>query len=419
MTHEPGAEFPGMLAEQPPVIHKRVPPQSTGSTPNRSGNDDTDLPEYVAVPAPPPPYATICILVLITVIFVAMVETSHGDVTGVALQFGAKDNGLIRQGQWWRLITPIFLHGSWPHLLINGFSLYRLGGSMERIYGARKYLIVLLLAGIAGNALSFLLSPSLSLGASGALFGLVGAGLVFPIRFRDLIPPDARNSILRQLAFVAVINLGIGFSLQGIIDNWAHVGGLLGGAFVALFLIPDVLESRPRSGLADGLVSAVLAVCVAAVLASWGLQWQWARRNPVITMTAYYPASGPAWWSISVPSDWRYTRGAWYGPNGAVMRIDDRSITDPATVPELLSIAKARTAANAELDGRRGWYTETAQGLLYRIPIYGRLFELSLGSARGTVSAQAKREFLLSAATVRFVRPPVSTPAVPSAPTQP
>ena len=70
-----------------------------------------------------------------------MIESGHGEVTNVVLQFGAKDNGLIRHGQWWRLITPIFLHGGWLHLLVNGFSLYRLGGSMERIYGPKKYLV--------------------------------------------------------------------------------------------------------------------------------------------------------------------------------------------------------------------------------------------------------------------------------------
>src|SRR5581483_6443175 len=105
----------------------------------------------------------------------------------------------------------------------NSLFLYCFGAQIETLYGWRKYLIIYLVAGVAGNLFSFLLSPGPSLGASGALFGLVGAGIVFPLRFRSLVPARARAEILRQLLTVVVVNLMIGFMPGSHIDNWAHL----------------------------------------------------------------------------------------------------------------------------------------------------------------------------------------------------
>lgn len=375
-----------------------VEPMESGSEAD-STHDGAEDP----VGAPAPPYVTIGILVVITAIFVAMYIAGHGDVTRVALQFGAKDNALIRQGQYWRLVTPIFLHGGWLHLLVNGYSLYRFGGSMERIFGPRKYLILFIFAGITGNMLSFLLSPTLSLGASGALFGLVGAGLVFPLRFRNLIRPDARSAILRQLTAVAVINLAIGFSLQGIIDNWAHIGGLAGGAFAALFLIPDALESEPRSRLADALVSGVMLLLTGVVVASWFLQW---KNGQQTAAPSYYPAAGPAWWSVRIPERWRYANGYWKAPDGATIHISDQRFTDSQTGLELQKLLTSRRPLNTELDGRPGWYDATPRRLEYRIPVYDRLFELILDEPSGAIAPAASSDFAEAAKSVRFIRPP-------------
>ena len=100
------------------------------------------------------PYVTYGMLGLIALIFALMYHFGGGDVSSVSLEFGAKDNELIRQGQWWRLVTPIFLHGNFVHLLVNSLSLWQLGGSLERIYGSRKFFLIYMGAGIAGNARS-------------------------------------------------------------------------------------------------------------------------------------------------------------------------------------------------------------------------------------------------------------------------
>jgi rhomboid protease GluP len=370
-------------------------------------NSNSDSTGDSTGPSAAPPYVTIAILVVLTLIFIMMLAVGHNDVSRVYIQFGAKDNHLIQQGQWWRLITPIFLHGGWLHLLVNGFSLYSLGGSMERIYGPKKYLLIFLFAGFTGNVLSYWLSPTMSLGASGALFGLVGAGLVFPIRFRSLIAPEARASILRQLATVAIINLAIGFSLQGIIDNWAHIGGLLGGAFAAIFLIPDVLEGRPRSLFANSVLTALVLLSVGTVAAAWTYQWRWTRENPSIPVINYVPASGPAWWTVSVPVRWKYTNNEWLAPEGATIRITEHIVAGPATQTEIQSVTAKEKPINTEIDGKPGLYTATINRLQYRIPIYDRLFELTLDSPANSLSPQAKKDFDVVAKSVRFILPPV------------
>ena len=394
--------FAAERSVRPPTSSRSPEPGAIREDPD-SESDSTDDP-----PAPPsaPPYVTYGILALITAIFAAMAVAGHGDITTVALQFGAKDNNLIRHGQYWRLVTPIFLHGNWLHLLVNGISLYRLGAAMEQIYGRKKYLALFLFAGVAGNLLSYSLSPKESLGASGALFGLVGAGLVFPIRFRDLIPLEARRSILTQLAGVAVLNLALGFWLRGIVDNWAHIGGLLGGAFLAMFLIPNVLESESRSVLSRAMVRGLVVVLVAMVLLSWLFQWQWVRQTPPTRMVSYYPCGGPQWWSISLPSQWRYSNSSWSAPDGSSMKVAELSIGDVAKRPELRNFVMTRVPFNSELDGRRGWYSATPGRLQYRVPIYDRIFELTLDGRGGRLSPSAKSDFNVAAHSVRFIRPP-------------
>ena len=155
--------------------------------------------------------------------------------------FGMKINELILEGQLWRLFTPMFLHGSILHLLFNMYALYALGRGLERYYGHARYLALYLLSGFAGNVISFLFSPNPSLGASTAIFGLLGAEGVFLYRNRSLFGASARTA-LTNVVTIAAINLVLGLSPG--IDNWGHVGGLVGGTLFAWFGGP-VLELTP------------------------------------------------------------------------------------------------------------------------------------------------------------------------------
>ncbi|MEX2103787.1 MAG: rhomboid family intramembrane serine protease, partial [Bacilli bacterium] len=141
---------------------------------------------------------------------------------------GAKYNPLIQDEQYWRLLTPIFLHIGFPHLLFNSMALYFIGPAVERIYGGFRFIFIFLLAGVMGSLASFAFTPNLSAGASGAIFGCFGALLFFGQKHRALFFQTMGKDIL----FFLGLNLMLGFIFPGI-DNFGHIGGLLGGYLAA------------------------------------------------------------------------------------------------------------------------------------------------------------------------------------------
>ena len=151
------------------------------------------------------------------------------------LEMGAKSGPEILSGEIWRFITPMFLHVTIPHVLINMYSLYAIGPAVERFFGTARFVAVYLLCGIAGVILSLAFSPYPSAGASGAIFGLLGSLGAFLYLHRGLF---GRFGLLqlRQIVLVALLNLGLG--LMPGIDNWGHLGGLLAGIALTLFLGP-------------------------------------------------------------------------------------------------------------------------------------------------------------------------------------
>jgi membrane associated rhomboid family serine protease len=144
---------------------------------------------------------------------------------------GAKVNEYIMQGEIWRLFTPMFLHGSLAHIGFNMYALYSLGRGLENGYGQQRFLLLYLVAGVAGNVASFAFSPQPSLGSSTAIFGLLAAEAVYFYQNRALFGGRA-GQVLSQIGTIALINIVIGLSAPNI-DNWGHLGGALGGAAFA------------------------------------------------------------------------------------------------------------------------------------------------------------------------------------------
>ena len=130
----------------------------------------------------------------------------------------------ITHGEIWRLITPMFIHIDPFHLLCNMYSLYIIGKQVENFVGKAKFVFIYLISGILGSLLSITFSNSLSIGASGAIFGLLGSILYFGSHYRLYLSSVIKNQIIP----IIVINLIISFSISGI-DFWGHVGGLIGG----------------------------------------------------------------------------------------------------------------------------------------------------------------------------------------------
>lgn len=149
--------------------------------------------------------------------------------------YGARINELIRAGQLWRFLTPVLLHASVPHILFNMYALIAFGAGLERHFGHWRFLLLYILAGFTGNVLSFVLSNGYSVGASTAIFGLVGAEAVFLVQNRGLFGNQFGRAI-GNVIFVVAINLLLGLTPG--IDNWGHVGGLLGGLIFAWFAGP-------------------------------------------------------------------------------------------------------------------------------------------------------------------------------------
>ena len=137
----------------------------------------------------------------------------------------------ITHGEYYRLITGIFCHANIWHLIFNMYALYIIGMQLESFLGKSKYLIVYLLSGLSGSLLSILFSNNYSVGASGAIFGLMGSLLYFGYHYRIYLDSVIKSQIIPLI----LVNLIIGFSFTGI-DNFAHIGGLVGGLLSTMFV---------------------------------------------------------------------------------------------------------------------------------------------------------------------------------------
>ena len=159
----------------------------------------------------------------------------------------------------YRLITSIFLHGNLIHLLCNMFSLYIIGREIESFFGRTKYITVFMLSGIIGNLLSmsFLQDRVITVGASGAIFGLLGALLCFGYHYRVYLSSAMRSEIIP----IIILNLFIGFATPGI-NNAAHIGGLVGGV-----LVTRAVGIKYKSTTGDMINGIIMTLIFAAFLA--------------------------------------------------------------------------------------------------------------------------------------------------------
>ena len=181
------------------------------------------------------PRVTYALLGLTVIVYLLQMATKFLLDMDIPAALGLKSNELILAGQWWRLLTPMLLHGSIMHLGFNMYALFVLGPDLERFYGSRRFLGLYLVSGFAGNVVSMIFSPAPSLGSSTAIFGLLGAQGVFLYQNREFLGGNARRALV-NIVTLAVINFIIGLSPG--IDNWGHLGGLLGGVLFAWFAGP-------------------------------------------------------------------------------------------------------------------------------------------------------------------------------------
>jgi len=214
-------------------------------------NQPTDWqPRPVSYPLPVHrPVVTWILLAAIVIVF--GLETLAGGSTEieVLVRLGAKVTPLIVAGEYWRLFTSIFLHIGILHLAFNGYALVVLGPEVERIYGSLRFALIFVLSGLLGSLASYAFSYTLSAGASGAIFGLIGALAAFFLLHRERLGAWGRAR-LGNIAILIAINLVFGFTQQGI-DNLGHIGGLIGGLGLGWALAPRYQVDAARGSLVD------------------------------------------------------------------------------------------------------------------------------------------------------------------------
>ncbi len=192
---------------------------------------------------------TMALLVVIAIVFAFEALTNAYDDGGKLLTMGALSHELVLRGEIWRLVTYMFLHGGWTHWLANSWALYQLGTLYEALFGSKRFAAIYFATGIIAGVASAVHHPGPAVGASGAVFGIMGA-FFFSIWRSPLYrrQPWTRG-LLGQLLFWIAVNIYIGYRLP-FIDNTAHVGGLIAGLIMGL--IPHrVPPPPPRESVID------------------------------------------------------------------------------------------------------------------------------------------------------------------------
>ncbi|WP_316572026.1 rhomboid family intramembrane serine protease [Neobacillus sp. YIM B06451] len=178
------------------------------------------------------------------------------------IKFGAKFNPLILEGEWWRFITPVFLHIGFLHLVMNTLGLYFVGTAVEKMFGSVRFLFVYLFAGFGGSLASFLFSHEVSAGASGAIFGCLGALLYFGMVYPRLFFRTMGHTVF----LIIIVNLAFGFSVS-MVDNAGHLGGLAAG-----FLGAGIVHFPKKKKLISQIAFAAVSILLATAMVQHGFE---------------------------------------------------------------------------------------------------------------------------------------------------
>lgn len=208
---------------------------------------------------PKKPVITYLLVALMIIVFILMYILGNGSLDTNTLY---SSGGLVKEGSFIRLFTSMFLHIGIIHLVMNMWALILLGKQTESFYGHFKTLIIFIFSGVVGNLLSVILmgSNTISAGASGAIFGLMGAILYFAINQRTYMGEALKKEILP----VIIVNLLFGFMLTGI-NMYAHIGGLIGGILISTAL--GIKYKSSKFEKVNGWIASVILILLLTYLA--------------------------------------------------------------------------------------------------------------------------------------------------------
>lgn len=200
------------------------------------------------------PIITYLIIGINVIVFLLMYLLGNGSNDVYTLiKFGANYRGTIVYHEYYRLLTCAFLHIGVLHLLFNSYSLYVVGTQLESYFGKIKYIIIYLFSAIVASLMSIIFNDSISAGASGAIFGLLGALLYFGYHYRVYLG----NALKSQIIPLIVANLAFGFMANGI-DNAAHIGGLIGGVLISMAV--GVENRSSKSEITNGIIMSIIYI---------------------------------------------------------------------------------------------------------------------------------------------------------------
>ncbi|WP_042223452.1 rhomboid family protein [Oceanobacillus manasiensis] len=208
------------------------------------------------------PFFTYILLAINLFLFVWLESRGGSEDIRNLIASGAKYNPAIIAGEWWRIISSMFLHIGVLHLMMNMLAVYYLGSTVERIYGSIRFIIIYFLAGIGGGIASFAFSFNVSAGASGALFGLFGALLFFGLIYKKIFFQTMGRGVLIILA----INIVFGFLVPQI-DYSAHLGGLTAG-----FIVSAIIHLPGKRRVFSQLSALIIYILLISGLIIYGLQ---------------------------------------------------------------------------------------------------------------------------------------------------
>ncbi len=218
-------------------------------------------------------FTTVVILLINAGLYLAMairsMNSEGGSIMNLDLrtlaEFGAKYGPFIREGEWWRLITAGFLHGGLLHILMNSWVLFDLGAEVENTYGTSRYVFIYVLTTITGFYASYLWSPTLSIGSSAGIFGLIGAMIALGVRERSSYGAAVRSLYMRWAIYGLLLGLLPLFS----VDNAAHIGGLTGG-----FVVGYVAGTPRLTGVSEAVWRALSGVAIAVTIIAFALMFK-------------------------------------------------------------------------------------------------------------------------------------------------
>ena len=204
---------------------------------------------------------TYAIMTICTIMFLLTYALGNGSMNALTLyKFGAVSAPAIQEGEIWRLLTGTLLHAGLIHLFVNMYSLCIIGSQLENFIGKKKFLFVYIISAISGSLMSSIFSTTISVGASGAIFGLLGSMLYFGYHYRLFLG----NILKAQIIPLILMNLFLGFMMSGI-DNAAHLGGLIGG-YLATMAVGIIGKSEKNDKLNGAIVLIIYLIFLIFVL---------------------------------------------------------------------------------------------------------------------------------------------------------